>query len=359
MSKHLLVCITPHGYGHTAQVAPVVNALRRTQPDLQVTLRTTVSPALLAARFDGPYTHIERADDFGMVMASAVDVLAAPSAAAYAAFHADWDRKVDAEAAALTALAPDLILANVPYLPLAAAARTGITSVAMCSLNWADIYQHYCSTNPEAGGILEQMYAAYNSAAAFLRTQPSMPMPTLHNGIAIGPIARIGHNRREQIMRRLQVADDTKLVLVAPGGIPTRWPMEHWPRLPGVRWIVQSDWHATHPDSIKLETLELPFTDVLRSCDALLGKPGYGSIVECGCNGTPMLYLPRHDWPEQPWLLEWLHAHGRGLAIDRQATETGALGEALQELLSQPVKPAATPSGIQDAVTVLQELMNR
>ncbi len=357
MSKHLLVCITPHGYGHTAQVAPVVNALRQTLPDLRVTLRTTVARALLSARFDAPFTHIERADDFGMVMANAVDVLAEPSAAAYAAFHADWDRKVDTEAATLATLAPDLVLANVPYLPLAAAARAGIPAAAMCSLNWADIYQHYCGASPGADLILEQMHAAYNSAAVFLRTQPSMPMPMLDNGIAIGPIARVGHDRREQIDRQLQLVDDTKLILVAPGGIPTRWPMEHWPRLPGVRWIVQSDWHATHPDSIKLEALDLPFTDVLRSCDALLGKPGYGSIAECGCNGTPMLYLPRHDWPEEPYLLEWLHAHGRGLAIDRQAVETGALGEALNNLLNQTAKPPATPSGIQDAASLLMGLI--
>ncbi len=357
MSKHLLVCITPHGYGHTAQIAPVVNALRQRLPDLRLTLRTTVPPALLAARFDRPFTHIERADDFGMIMANAVDVLAEPSAAAYAAFHADWDRKVDDAAATLRALAPDLVLANVPYLPLAAAACAGIPSVALCSLNWADIYQHYCGARPEAGVILEQMQAAYNSAAVFLRPQPCMPMPTLHNSVAIGPIARVGHNRREQINRQLQLADDAKLVLVAPGGIPTRWPMEHWPRLPGVRWIVQSDWHVTHPDAIKLEALALPFTDVLRSCDALLGKPGYGSIAECGCNGTPMLYLPRHDWPEEPYLLEWLHAHGRGVAIDRHAVESGLLGEGLNELLRQTAKPAAAPTGIQDAVTHLLGLL--
>ena len=357
MSKHLLVCITPHGYGHTTQIAPVVNALHKMLPDLRVTLRTTVPATLLAARFEIPFTHIASADDFGMVMVSAVDVLAEPSAAAYSAFHADWEHKVDEQAATLRALAPDLVLANVPYLPLAAAARAGIPSVALCSLNWADIYQHYCGTSPDAGLILEQMQAAYNSAAVFLRPQPSMPMPVLHNSMAIGPIARVGHNRREQINRQLQLADNDTLLLVAPGGIPTRWPMEHWPRLPGVRWIVQSDWQATHPDAIKLEALNLPFTDVLCSCDALLGKPGYGSIAECGCNGTPMLYLPRHDWPEEPYLLEWLHAHGRGLAIDRQAVETGELGDALKELLSQAARPPVAPTGIQDAVTVLLGLL--
>lgn len=356
MSKHLLVCISPHGYGHTAQIAPVVNALRKKLPDLRVTLRTTVTHTLLTARFDPPFTHIKTASDFGMTMANAVTVLAEQSAAAYAACHAHWDHKVEQEATALRALAPDLVLANVPYLPLAGAALAGIPSAALCSLNWADIYQHYCGQRAEAGRILEQMHAAYNSAAVFLRPQPCMPMTTLDNSRMIGPIARVGRDRRDEVNRIMNLSGEETLVLVAPGGIPTRWPMEHWPHLPGVRWIVQSDWHVTHPDAIALEMLSMPITDVLRSGVVLLGKPGYGSIAECGCNGTPMLYLMRHDWPEEPYLLEWLQQHGRGLAIESHILETGNLSAALEELLAHPTKPAVEPSGIQEAAEQLRSL---
>ena len=357
MTKHLLVCISPHGYGHTAQTASVVNALRRNIPDLRLTLRTTVPHTLLAARFDGPFTHLPTVSDFGMKMVSAVQVLTEESALAYADFHADWDHKVKQEAEQLRALAPDMVLANVPYLPLAGAASAGIRSAALCSLNWMDIYAHYCGERPEAGHILDQMHAAYNSAALFLRPQPSMPMPALTNARAIGPIARVGRNRRDEINSILKLAGDETLVLVAPGGIPTRWPMEHWPRLPRVRWIVQSDWHVTHPDAVALETLNMPITDVMRSDVVLLGKPGYGSVAECVCNDTPMLYLMRHDWPEEPYLLEWLHQYGRGLPVDNRAVQSGALSAALEELLAQPANMRVDPSGIQDAAEHLRNLL--
>lgn len=357
MTKHLLVCISPHGYGHTAQTAPVINALRRSLPDLRLTLRTTVPHALLAARFEGAFTQVPCASDFGMKMVSAMQVLAEESAVAYADFHAHWDNKVKQEAAELRALAPDLVLTNVPYLPLAGAAVAGIPSAALCSLNWMDIYQHYCGERPEAGRILEQTRAAYNSAALFLRPQPSMPMPVLTNTRAIGPIARVGRNRRDEINSILKLAGDETLVLVAPGGIPTRWPMEHWPRLPGVRWIVQSDWHVTHPDAVALEILNMSITDVMRSDVVLLGKPGYGSVAECVCNDTPMLYLMRHDWPEEPYLLEWLHRYGRGLPVDSGAVQTGELSAVLEELLAQPAKPTIAPSGIQEAAEHLKGLL--
>jgi hypothetical protein len=356
---HLLVCISPHGYGHTAQIAPVVNALHRRLPALAVTLRTTVPDALLKARFDMPFTHINEACDFGMVMASSVDVLAADSAAVYADLHRDWPRQVDREAARLKSLKPDLVLANVPYLPLAGAARAGLASAALCSLNWADIFAHYCADSPRADAILADMLDAYRSARVFLRPQPCMPMDSLANTRAIGPVTRLGIPRRDGINNKLGLAPRDRLVLVAPGGIPTRWPIEDWPRRPGLRYIVQDDWRARHPDAVSLEALGMPFVDVLASCDALLGKPGYGSVVECVCNGTPFLYVKRGDWPEEPYLLDWLHTHGRGAAIDREAVQSGAFGAALETLLAQPVPDPVPATGIEQAATVLSELLIR
>ena len=63
-----LAAISSHGYGHAAQTASVVNALRERIPDLRLTLRTTVPHALLAARFEGAFTHVSVASDFGMRM---------------------------------------------------------------------------------------------------------------------------------------------------------------------------------------------------------------------------------------------------------------------------------------------------
>ena len=58
---------------------------------------------------------------------------------------------------------PDLVLANVAYLPLAAAHDAKIPAAALCSLNWADIYVHYCGKRPEAAAILAEMRTAYAS----------------------------------------------------------------------------------------------------------------------------------------------------------------------------------------------------
>jgi hypothetical protein len=355
---HLLVDLSYHGFGHIAQTAPVVNALAERIPGLRVTLRSGAPNEVLARRFHCDFTLISKALDFGMEMVDAVAVRVEESAGLYRDFHRDWKGKVAREAEDMAALAPDLLFANVPYLSLAAAASAGIPAVAMCSLNWADIYAHYCRDRPEAPEIHSQMLAAYNSAACFLRPLPGMPMENLANSRPIGPIARLGRNRRAEIEARLGISPADRLVLIAMGGIAFRLPLDSWPRISGVRWVVLSSWQVCHPDAVELESLEMDFADVLASCDALLTKPGYGSFAESACNGVPVLYLDRKDWPEAPYLVEWLKRHGRCMEVERAALEQGAIAAQLEALWALPPTAPVEPAGIAQAADYLRDLLD-
>lgn len=350
---HLLVYISGHGYGHVAQTAPVLNRLRQQLPDLRLTVCSAAPHSLLRARIEGDFSHITEAVDFGMIMASALDVLADESLAAYLDFHRDWPQRVALEASRISAIQPDLVLSNVAYLPLAAASRAGIPSVAMCSLNWADILAHYCCEHPQATGILQQIHESYAMAGAFLRVTPGMPMDGFVNRHPIGPIAKLGHPRRPEIHRRLGLAPTEKLVLLSLGGIATRLPMERWPQLPGIRWLVQQDWGVQRADTSILESLGMEFSDILASCDALICKPGYGSFAEAACNGIPVLYVSRDDWPEELCLTEWLAAHGQCIEVERKTLEAGDLKAALETLWVMPAPPRPEPAGIDEAADYL------
>lgn len=354
---HLLVDLSYHGFGHIAQTAPVVNALAQRLSGLRVTLRSGAPREVLAQRFHCDFTLLPQALDFGMVMADALAVRVEESADAYRDFHRGWAGKVAWEAERMAALGPDLLFANVPYLSLAAAARAGIPAVAMCSLNWADIYSHYCHDRPEAAEIHQQMLDAYRSAVCFLKPQPSMAMADLPNGREIGPIARLGRNRRAELDARLGLEAGDKLVLIAMGGVAFRLPLESWPRIPGVRWVVQSSWRANHPDAVELEALGMDFTDVLASCDALLTKPGYGSFAEAACNGVPVLYLDRKDWPEAPVLTVWLKQHGGCLEVEREALEQGEIIRLWGALLAKPKNPRVEPDGVWQAADCLKKIL--
>lgn len=355
---HLLVALTAHGFGHAAQTAPVVNALRRRIPALRITLYTGLPRSFLINRFDGMFELIPQSPDVGMLMKDALEVDREASAQAYQQYHRDWDKSVAAEARLLCGHAPDAVLANVPYRILAAAAQADIPAIAMCSLNWVDIYRHFCGNSPGAAAILDQMLAAYRGAWAFLQTAPSMPMSDLDNRVAIGPVARLGEDRRREILQVLGLSHSAKLILVSLGGIPIQLNPSRWPVLPETYWIVPAEWATPRHDIIAFESLAMNFIDVLRSADALITKPGYGSFVEAACNGVPVLFAHRHDWPEEPFLVHWLQHHGRGLSLRRDQLVHGDFANDLATLLTLAPRIPVEPTGIDEAATRLAALLN-
>jgi hypothetical protein len=390
---HLVVSISGHGFGHVAQTAPILNLLHERIPQLRLTVRSAVPLSHLRSRIHAPFSHLQSEGDIGMVMSSALDVHVEESRAAYRAFHADWDARVADEAGLLRELGADAVFSNVGYLPLAGAQQAGIPNAALCSLNWFDIYRHYCTSNTARPELVEgrgihpssvnstpgslgsglpafgtssaratdemiaaQIHTCYANADAFLRATPGMAMGSLPNLVPVAPVAAVGHDRRDELNRHLRLSKEEKLVLVSMGGIASRLPIERWPSIDGVHWLVQHSWQVSHPDAVVLESLPMGFSDLLASCDALLCKPGYGSFVEAACSGTPVLYVDRPDWPEAPALVEWLQQHGICAEVSRAQLEIGDLEKALFSLWSEPQISPPSPDG---ATQVADWLMHR
>jgi hypothetical protein len=341
----LYVAISHHGYGHLAQTAPVLEALHGLDPDIRFTVRTALPPDVLAPRLAVPFEHIAAASDCNLVMHDAVRVDVPASLDAYRAFHAGWARRVEDEARQLEALRVDAVLANVGYLPLAAAQRAGMPCAALCSLNWADIFRHYLGHADQAAAILDAMLAAYAGARVFFRPEPAMPMPDLPNTVAVPPIARPGRERRADLRARLGLADGVRLVLVGMGGVPYRPPVESWPRHEHLAYLAPDAWQADRPDVFPFGVAGMPFPDLLASCDALVAKAGYGTYVEAAAAGVPVLFVGRPDWPESPWLNGWLTGHARALEIEETALIWGSLATPLDRLWALPAKPLVAGGG--------------
>jgi len=345
----LLAAISQHGLGHLAQAAPVLNALRVLQPNLQLTIWSGLDRAALQSRIAGPFEHRPDAADVGLVMCDAMRVDTSASHAAYREFHADWPARVAREATWLRSQAFDRVFADIAYLPLAAAAQAGIAGVAMCSLNWADIARAYLAELPGMTEILVQIHAAYAAADLFLQPEPAMPMEDLPQRRPITSIAAQGRNRRDELNRKLGLPADHKMVLLGFGGIGYQG-RGGLPEIDATQWLTPDNWPAENrPDIISFSRCGMPFLDLLASCDLLVTKVGYGSFVEAVVHARPVLYLDRPDWPETPYLAGWLQRHGNAMAIDEGLLFSEALGELMQTLWRQPRKPPTPADGAEAA----------
>ena len=223
----------------------------------------------------------------------------------------------------LASLEPTLLLSNMPYLSIAAASKVGVPAIAMSSLNWADVFYHYCGHLPGAKAIWQQMADVYAAARTFLQLTPAMAMPSIRNGQGLGPVALLGRDRRVELRQRFGWDADDIIALLTLGGIHTELPVTRWPRLGRVRLVTGSKSEFSHPDIRSSAGLEFPFIDLVRSCDVVISKPGYGIVTEAACNGVPILLVSRPGWPEEACFREWLARNGRVFTLTEQKLRTG------------------------------------
>jgi hypothetical protein len=352
---NIVVDISGHGLGHLGQIAPVIRALGVRHPTARIVIRSPHAEVVVND-FVGANVAVDTSPpEATLVMRgpTVVDVVA--SATAYRELHAAWDEHLDRETARLATLEPNVLIADVPYLSLAAAKLLGIPAVALCSLNWADIYRGYCGEARDAPSILATIEAAYRSADLFLQPQPHMPMPDLSNRRSIGPIARIGQNRKDEIRALLCIPQDQRLILVSLGGIPNERRLQ-LPEIPGVHWLADKVHAAARGGVTELSRLGIRFIDLLASSDAVVTKVGYCMFVEAACNGIGLVSAPRDDWPESMPLIGWAKQNAKfALAVPGIEDERG-LREALDAVLSAPRKSIPGATGAAEACEEISSL---
>lgn len=355
---HLVAYVSAHGFGHVGQTAPVAQQLMQRMAELRLTVISGVPAFKLRERF-GPGASLLSGDlDVGMRQLNALEVDRQDSWNAYVDFHRSWDDRLAREVERLRELKPDLVLANIPYLPLAAAKSAGVPAVAMCSLDWASIFDYYYgSAGPQASAILDVMLAAYRSAVRFLRLEPAIAMPHLDNTMTIAPVAETGTNRRAEIISKIGLRGDEVLVMVSLGGMEFRPPVDEWPEAIGAQLIVPASWKAEHPDVIAFEALNMPFIDALVSCDVLIAKPGYGSFVEAARHGLPVLYVERRNWPESDDIISWMRDHGVCARLEPALLRSGRILKPILDLLARPKSSVEIPLGADQAAAFLADCL--
>ena len=358
-AAHLLLALSGHGYGHLAQCAPVVNALWADMPHLRVSVCSVLPREVVATRLDGPFAYHGVELDPVLQMCNAWEVNVQASQQVYRAFHANWDSGLQQDIDLLRRLDPDVVLADIPYRILSAAAQLDITAIGMCSLNWADIYTAYCKGDHTDRHIIAQMLAGYRTAHAFLTPQPAMAMPQLDNTRAIGPIARRGVRRKSFLCEHYGIPEDVNIVLVALGGIASDMPLDSWPRMENTVWLFATAvGRLQRDDLLDASVVELSFIDILASVDVVLTKPGYGTYAEAVCNAVPVLSIERPDWPETTVLNRWAQQHGHLESMTHEQFYQGAFAPQVKALLAKDSGTGMQPSGISQAAELIQSLLH-
>lgn len=351
MSK-ICVCISGHGFGHLSQVSTVLNTLAA-GCEFSAHIRSPLPEATISPWLSVPFSHTQVEDDVGMRMSDALEVNLAASSGAYDSLHEGWEAKVQGLGQTMRNQGISLVLADVPYLPLAAAQSVGIPTVAMCSLNWADVVECYF---PEEVERIQTIRSIYQRADAFLVPDPGMDMPWLPNLRRIGPVGRLGVRCRAELGKYIGLSADAYLVLVGMGGMHHALDLSQWPsRISGkpVRYLVPEGVQGQVGNSTVAANLPFRYVDLMASSDLIITKPGYGMFVEAAALGVPVLYVRRDGWPDVPSLVSWLHTVANASHIEPEQLQQGSVSDAMAELLAEGRYKPVPLSGAAQAADIL------
>ena len=349
--------ISAHGFGHAAQVVPVLNALGRKIPGLRAILRTTVPASFFQNRLAISWELSPIQQDVGCIQQGPLTIDVDATWREHARFHATWDDRIQAEVEAMSRARPNLVLADTPYLAIAAGAKAGLPTVGLVSFTW-DLVLSGLSAPLDIDGqtLIRAIRQAYARADLALRIMPSPHMDIFEPLVDIGPISEPAPSAREALSARLRLSPGERTVLIGFGGIPlTSLPMTDLDALDGYRFLFDG---PVPPDSTRLvSTHSLPFSfkTLLASVDIIMSKPGYGTLVEAVALRTPLVYVRRYNFADEQPLVDYLHRYGRGVELAGADFAAGRWEPALRAVgcLPTPSIPPSSASGADDAATLL------
>jgi hypothetical protein len=344
----------------------VLRALWVRQPDLSVTVRTSVPRWIFDANRHGPFTHSACRLDIGAVQADSLSLDPEATLRAYAAIDARKETLIASETVAVAAQRPACILADIPALAFDIAGRLGVPGIAMTNFSWDWIYADYVRDFPRYAGLVENLRASYGRATLLLRLPLYGDLSAFPRLRDVPLVARTARLDRPTVCRRLGLPQQDRLVLLTFGGIgiTLRTP----PMVPaGITFVVTQGEQggATPPppcrlvSNAQLGAADVRHEDLVAACDAVMTKPGYGIVAECIANGTPIIYTSRGRFAEYACLVEGIEAHLPHAFISNEDLFAGRWMPALESILAQArLQPSVDTNGAAVAAEVLLEYLN-
>ncbi|MBU6432056.1 MAG: hypothetical protein KJS98_01925 [Nitrospirae bacterium] len=353
--------ISGHGYGHAAQVVPVLNALSTLVPGVTAILRTTVPASFFRDRLTIQWDLQPVQQDVGCVQDGPLKIDIEATWAAHHRFHKTLEARLSDEVTAMQAASPALVIADIPYLAIEAGSRAQIPTVALASLTWDLVLKEYSHASGNSHQQLIQCIRdSYAKAHMALRITPAPKIDIFFNIIEIGPIASPASPERDRLASALALAPNERTVLVGFGGIPlTSLPLEQMEQLRHYRFLFDGPVPPGYSRIHSTTALPFSFKTLLASVDIIMTKPGYGTIVEAVALQQPVLYVRRYNFADEQPLVDYLHRYGRGVELTNEDFTHARWETALRKVCDLPM-PTASPlptTGAADAATILARLL--
>jgi len=362
LERNRIACfISPHGYGHAARAAAVMEAFHHLDPEKEFEIFTSVPEWFFRHSLSGAFAYHPLLTDIGLVQETSLKINLAETLAQLDSFLPFRKEKISELAHDVLERRCRLILCDIAPMGILVARHSGIPSLLIENFTWDWIYEDYVAECAGLRGHLSYLGELFRTADFHIQTQP---VCCLHNvRVTTSPVSRKPRTSREETRRRLGVPLDAVVAMITMGGIPENYPfLDQLLKFEDVVFIVPG---AGHEVKKTKNLFLLPHhsdyfhPDLVAASDALIGKVGYSTLSEVYWAGIPFGYIARSDFRESRVLVSYIENHMNGLAIEERDFTQGSFLSSLPRLLAMKRVPRQPPNGADQVALFIVNLMNK
>jgi hypothetical protein len=351
--------ISPHGYGHAARAAAIMEALTQVASGVEFHIYTKVPRWFFRDSLSGAFHYHPVLTDIGLVQKT-------PLQTDLPETLDRLDRFLPFEVSAVEALARQvskagcrMILCDIAPLGIQVARAAGIPSVLIENFTWDWLYGAYERREPRMGPHIRYLRGLFRAADFHIQTEPVCRKRPVD--LVTRPVSRKVRMPAREVRRRLGLPEDARLVLITMGGIAAGFPfLERLRTEEDIRFLIPGGAKTVkHKDNLVLLPHHSQYfhPDLLAASDAVVGKVGYSTLAETYRAGIPFGYIARQGFRESGKLVSFIREHMEGLPIREAEFQNGAWLSCLPELLGLPRIRRRDPNGADQVARFLLELL--
>ncbi len=350
--------ISGHGYGHAVRSIQIIQELLDLGVD--VSIKTTSPAFLFKEGLSRPVKVISEGFDVGLYQLDNIRFDLKKTKEGLKKILASAEKLIEKEQKYFFAERISGVVCDIPFIPLAAAARSGLPSIGISNFSWDWIYSFYGKRDPEWLFLAETIAGYYREGSFLLRLPFFGEMAAFQRIEDIPLVARRSKKGSAEIRQTLGLPPDCKIGLIGFSRLDLQDQAirKITQMFPGYQFLIKYPLNWKSPVFRRVEEAEASFIDLVCAVDFVITKPGYGMVADCLAQGTPMIYSDRGEFSEYPILVEGIKRYLSCCYMPKEALYSGDWEPYLQTICRQPrPQPNLRIDGAQVAAQQIVEWM--
>ena len=339
--------ISPHGYGHAARSAGVMEAVYEQESSIRFEIFTNVPHWFFEDSLSGDFGYHALLTDIGLVQSTPLQADIHETVKSLNHFLPFDPSKIRDLVKQIKKLKCGLIICDIAPMGIVVAEEAGIPSLLIENFTWDWIYQEYAEQDESLCGHISYLKGIFDAARFHIQTKP-VCVPRRVD-LTTFPVSRKIKTPLRDIRKELRIPEDAKAVLITMGGIEEKYNfLEQLATKRDVYFIIPG---ASKQVTMDGNLLLLPHRsgyfhpDLVNASDAVIGKVGYSTLAEIYYAGVPFGYVARSRFRESHKLVPFIESRMRGLPISGDQFYTGNWLYSLSDLLALPRIHRTDPLG--------------